>query len=485
MSNEKWTHLANVLFRTWIPGTDDKKGRYVTKKFDEVAMPVPKQRWSIDGVRKAGREAAGAITSNDGLTAYVPFYPSMTAAWKRVCSELEVKHGPEVLQSEHLQQLSINVWADKHRARGCRTGVTTIASRVGLPFLSLSNSMHCAQYLSYSECDDSNEDLQIFAKYTLDELNSIFKSGGTTIDGKWLPVQPSLSADGALIRSSYCNGSFLGEFPCPFCEIKLQDLVEYDIEFLKSTEQRTIQSIRRNSHRQSSGTEKCKGCDLWVCETEDEVREKGGEQHAIRVCRGDATDPEIPRGKQNMTKTILVDGKETRVKRSWQQWHKNTKYGLELVWWIEPVWVAICVLHWELQTTPLLIQGLVARHLDPKWKEAREGPQTGVLCALVSHFGRDIIPLDEPATFPALTGRRALYGRHGTLAKGVKLDGNTSRNWHAGFGEVLKVTFHDRMENSRFGRQRAKQYKDAVEILKRYQVRFFLQLLFTITRIYG
>ena len=115
------------------------------------------------------------------------------------------------------------------------------------------------------------------------------------------------------------------------------------------------------------------------------------------------------------------------------------------------------MLHWELQTTPLLIQGLVARHLDPEWKEAREGPQTEVLCAMVSHFGRDRVPLDEPATFPALTGRRALYGRHGAMAAGLTLDGNTSRNWHAGFDEVLKVTFHDRMVNSRFGRQRAKQ----------------------------
>ena len=273
--------------------------------------------------------------------------------------QLTTTHGAEVTRSEQLQSLMINTWVDKARARGARTGVTVVAARIAVPFQSLPHSIHCAEFLSYAECDDCNEDLQTFAQPTLTELNSIFKSGSVTIDGKVLPVEPTSSADGAAHNSNYCKSSFLSTFSCPFCCIELNDCMEYNVEFLSTIRQRTLTSIRRNTHRQSSGTEKCSGCDLWVCDTQDEVEEKGGSRHAIRVCRGDATDPPIPW--KSKTKTITMDGQRTKVTRTWEQWHFSVVYGQEVVWHIEPANAMICTLHWELQTTPLLIQGLVAR----------------------------------------------------------------------------------------------------------------------------
>lgn len=75
------------------------------------------------------------------------------------------------------------------------------------------------------------------------------------------------------------------------------------------------------------------------------------------------------------------------------------------------------------------------------------------------------------SSFPALTGTRRLYGRHGGLAASVKVNGPSSRAWHALFPEVLnfKVTFHDRDEN----RSRKKAYDRAVKTIQYYQVVYF------------
>ena len=98
-----------------------------------------------------------------------------------------------------------------------------------------------------------------------------------------------------------------------------------------------------------------------------------------------------------------------RQKLTWDQWYTNAAYDQEVVWQVEPACVSLCTLHWDLQVTPLLIQGLVhvARHLDPDWKDTCEGPQTQLLCAAVSHFGRDVTPLEAPRKFPNLAGGRS------------------------------------------------------------------------------
>ena len=154
-------------------------------------------------------------------------------------------------------------------------------------------------------------------------------------------------------------------FCCPLCHIKLCDIMEYEPTFLKKIKKRTKETIQINTHTKSTGDEKCPGCDLWVCDTEAEVKARGGSKFAIRVCRGDPDDPEIPRGKRSMTKTVVTaDGRKVKMRLTWAQWHKSLEYGKALVWDLDPSFAIICTLHWDLQTTPLLIAGLVARNLD-------------------------------------------------------------------------------------------------------------------------
>lgn len=443
LSNEHWLTLNNVMFRTWKKADGEgKSGRWVTKQFDGVEVPIPWARWTIDKVRKRGREEAGVESSQDGLAVSRPLKPRLEARWRAVLGQLVTAHGPDVLDSDQVQRITINPFADKARARGARTGVTVIACRLSPPLLRSASSMHCTEFLSYNECDDSNADLHTFAKATLDELNDLFTSGSVIIDNKEWALEPTLSGDGAYHASCYCHGSFLSAYPCPFCFIKKADLCDTRVSVHKGAGMRTLESIRRLTHRACSGAAPCEGCGLWVVETDEEVESKGGIKFAVRVCRGDSSDPPPPW--QSQTRTAVRGGVSARQAMTWDQWHYNVVYGQDVVWQVEPACAILCTLHWDLQLTPLLIQGLVARHLDPDWKEKREGPQTDVLCAAINHFGRDVTPLEEPRKFPELAGGRTLYGRHGRLAAGLRVDGTTARAWHAARETVLDIVFSDR-----------------------------------------
>ena len=456
LSNDNWLTLTNVLFRSWKDGAEGEPGRYVTKQIDGVKLPVPWGRWTIDKLRAQGREEAGVIHSRNGLAVWRPFIQLLKKRWNEVIEQLTKKHGEQVSQSEHLTSIIINPSADKAHARGARAGVTVVAARVATPLLPLASSMCCTEFLSYNECNDNNADLQTFAEPTLTELNTMFKAGTVTLEGKVWPVVPRLSGDGAYLNSCFAHSSFLSSFPCPLCRIQKQDLVETRLSVVKAVEKRTLTSIRQMTHRECSVGAPCEGCGLWVCDTEEDVAAKGGAGFAIRVCRGDPSDPDIPW--KSKKRTISVAGRNTAITRTWDQWHYNVVYGQEVIWHVEPSVALLCTLHMDLQITPLLIAGLVARHLDPDWKSNSEGPQTVRLCAAVSNFGRDVTPLEEPAKFPAVTGNRTLYKRHGRLASGLRVDGSTARSWHAARLELLGVVFPDRNTN----RVRNKAYKRAV-----------------------
>jgi hypothetical protein len=98
----------------------------------------------------------------------------------------------------------------------------------------------------------------------------MFRKGTVQIDGKDIPIKGSSSGDGACHSSNWCHSSFLGMYCCPLCHIEKKDIMEYDLDVLKNIEMRTRDSIRMNTHRQPSGDKKCRGCNLWVCETDEQ-----------------------------------------------------------------------------------------------------------------------------------------------------------------------------------------------------------------------
>ena len=160
----------------------------------------------------------------------------------------------------------------------------------------------------------------------------------------------------------------------------------------------------------------------------------------------------------------MVDGKMVKVTRTHRQWHFGIVYGMKVVFHVSPRGVILCSLHWELQVLPLLIAGIVAKNLDVSWSKPEEGPQCKLLCDVVSHFGRNVLPLEQPAKFPDLTGDRTLYGRHGRLASGLRVDGNTARNWNAGWEPILNVVFHDRKTS----RNRNRAFKASKKIIDHF-----------------
>ena len=102
---------------------------------------------------------------------------------------------------------------------------------------------------------------------------------------------------------------------------------------------------------------------------------------------------------------------------------------------------------------PLLIQGIVARHLDRGWKEKREGPQTGVLCAMIEHFGRNVMPLEDPRKFPELAGVLTLYGSHGARRRRLRIARGYiwkhSSSLHAARVTLLEIVFSNRASKKR------------------------------------
>ena len=460
-SNAKWLRLLNILFRTWREDTPTKKGRHVTLYIDDVAVPRPKGVHTMKKVRHTAQTDSNVQVLHSGLVSYRPLVPRVHVTWPKLLSSIVSEHGEDALHSHFLQSIIFNPLADKARARGARAGVTAIGVRIGTPILKLPNSMACVNFVSYGEHDDSNEDLHYFAKPTLVEINDLFKAGSININGTVWPIQPRLSLDGLCLSGCFCHGSFRSLFPCPLCRIKKEDLMDIRLSVATGATKRTIQSIRLMSHRQATGNAMCEGCGLYVCHTDDEVRERGGPEAAIRVCR-DGDFPERPWTSKK--RTVIVDGKQVTLTQTWEQWHYGIKYGQEVVFFAEPQTAILCNLHRKLQTLPLIISGTVARYLDPDWKEQSEGPSTQALCAVVSHFGRDVMPLEEPAKFPTLTGGRTLYGRHGRLAAGVRVDGNTERCWVAGHEQVLDIVFDDRAEK----KKRMKRYERSMAIWEAY-----------------
>jgi hypothetical protein len=85
-----------------------------------------------------------------------------------------------------------------------------------------------------------------------------------------------------------------------------------------------------------------------TCGSVRQMSNKGGHKFAIRICRGDSSDPEPPWKVQ--TRKIMIDGKQVSMTRTWEQWHFSNVYCQDVVWWLEPKDVVICKLHWELQT---------------------------------------------------------------------------------------------------------------------------------------
>ena len=58
-SNAKWLRLTNTLFRVWREPIGQKKGRHVTLTIDDVKVPVPHARYTLDNVKKNAALTAG------------------------------------------------------------------------------------------------------------------------------------------------------------------------------------------------------------------------------------------------------------------------------------------------------------------------------------------------------------------------------------------------------------------------------------------
>ena len=102
-------------------------------------------------------------------------------------------------------------------------------------------------------------------------------------------------------------------------------------------------------------------------------------------------------------------------------------------------------------------------HSSDSDQEDEDDEQLQEMASLLD-MGREVKPLENPRKFPELTGNRTLYGRHGILVTGVRVDGNTARSWTAAREIVLDITFHDKKTN----RQRKKTYRKCPRLWNKY-----------------